>query len=231
MKGASGKLNRVDQVIAGLKDLQILLGTWRGITQKNFDGSKKLDETNWVWDLTTDPEQPVLALSSEASPYYRSARLTFYPEMDLYQLKLTDSEGQEFLMDGEFLEQIATEPGEDDKPQKTYKLAFTQSGDQMGRRFVFNQQNNNRYLLEVYDRRAGNDQFFRVDTVSTQREGTSMALIDEGYGEKTCIISGGLGTISVSYQGNTYYVCCTGCKAAFDEDPERWIARFKENSN
>ncbi|MCA8990022.1 MAG: YHS domain-containing protein, partial [Planctomycetaceae bacterium] len=116
-------------------------------------------------------------------------------------------------------------------PQKTYKLAFTQSGDEMGRRFVFNQQNNNRYLLEVYDRRAGNDQFFRVDTVSTQREGTSMALIDEGYGEKTCIISGGLGTISVSYQGNTYYVCCTGCKAAFDEDPERWIARFKENSN
>ncbi|MEZ5952658.1 MAG: YHS domain-containing protein, partial [Planctomycetaceae bacterium] len=66
------------------------------------------------------------------------------------------------------------------------------------------------------------------DTVSTQREGTSLALIDEGYGEKTCIISGGLGTMTVSHKGQTYYVCCTGCKAAFEDDPERWIARAEE---
>ncbi|MBR9804101.1 YHS domain-containing protein [bacterium] len=52
--------------------------------------------------------------------------------------------------------------------------------------------------------------------------------MDEGYGEKTCIISGGLGTITVSHNGQTYYVCCTGCKAAFEDDPERWIARAEE---
>lgn len=49
---------------------------------------------------------------------------------------------------------------------------------------------------------------------------------DEDYGEKECIISGGLGTIQVSYQGKSYWVCCTGCKAAFEEDPESWIAEY-----
>ena len=54
------------------------------------------------------------------------------------------------------------------------------------------------------------------------------ALSDTDYGEKTCIISQGLGTIAVSYQGKTYWVCCSGCKAAFEDDPQRWIARAAE---
>ncbi|HCS53753.1 TRASH domain-containing protein [Rubinisphaera sp.] len=222
---------RADVVIAALKDLQILLGTWRGITQKNFDGSKALDETNWVWDFKTNPKQPALVMSSEASPYYRLASMTYLPESEQYQLQLTGDEGQTSTLIGEFTSEIKDEPGDDDKPQRTYKLEFTEKEpEDKTKRLVFNQQNNNRYLLEVYEQRGGNDRFFRVDTVSTQREGTSMALIDEGYGERTCIISGGLGTITVSYQGKSYYVCCTGCKAAFEEEPERWIARFEEQS-
>ena len=29
------------------------------------------------------------------------------------------------------------------------------------------------------------------------------------------------------YKGKTYYVCCSGCKAAFEDEPERWIARLE----
>ncbi|MBV9126060.1 MAG: YHS domain-containing protein [Planctomycetes bacterium] len=36
-----------------------------------------------------------------------------------------------------------------------------------------------------------------------------------------CIVTGGLGTIPVSYKGITYYVCCTGCKQAFEDNPEK----------
>lgn len=64
-------------------------------------------------------------------------------------------------------------------------------------------------------------------TVNTQREGTSFALSDTDYGEKTCIISQGLGTISVSHNGKSYWVCCTGCKAAFEDEPEKWIAKWE----
>ena len=41
------------------------------------------------------------------------------------------------------------------------------------------------------------------------------------------MISGGLGTSQVSYNGKSYWVCCSGCKAAFDEEPARWVAEFE----
>ena len=93
---------------------------------------------------------------------------------------------------------------------------------------VLHQQDNNRYLLEVFDERG--DELVKYDTVGNQREGTSFALSDTSYGEKTCVVSQGLGTMPVSHNGRTYYVCCTGCRAAFEEEPERWIAKLAERS-
>jgi len=217
--------DRNDAIIDKLDDLQILLGTWRGITQK----TKNIDETNWVWDFQTEPKQPALLMESNANPYLNHARLTYLPESSEYQLTLAGDDETRVLT-GQFSEEIRSEIGDNDQPQKTYKLELTDPAEEdRGIRLVFNQQNNNRYLLEVYEQRRPGDRFFRIDTVSTQRQGTSMALIDEGYGEKTCIISGGLGTIQVSYQGKGYYVCCSGCKAAFEDDPERWIARANQD--
>jgi hypothetical protein len=42
-----------------------------------------------------------------------------------------------------------------------------------------------------------------------------------------CVVSGGLGTMPVSYKGETFYVCCSGCKDAFVENPEKFIKEFK----
>ena len=38
---------------------------------------------------------------------------------------------------------------------------------------------------------------------------------------------GGAGTMTVSYNGQTYYVCCTGCRDAFLAEPEKFIAKAK----
>lgn len=35
--------------------------------------------------------------------------------------------------------------------------------------------------------------------------------------EKTC-------TITSEYNGKTYYFCAAGCKKAFDEEPEKYLA-------
>ena len=116
--------------------------------------------------------------------------------------------------------------GDDRKVHRRFKLQLTEVGDgKDGLQLVFNQQDNNRYLLEI-ERKRGN-RFTRVDTVGTQREGSSFALNDSDYKERTCVISGGLGTSQVSYNGKSYWVCCSGCKAAFDEDPARWVAEFE----
>ncbi len=40
-------------------------------------------------------------------------------------------------------------------------------------------------------------------------------------------MTGGAGTIRVSYKGKSYYVCCTGCRDAFNDDPEGILADYR----
>ena len=166
-------------------------------------------------------------MASDKSPYLRSARLTYVPEDGKYQLQIVDAEGVQRLLAGEFLVAVQDVAGDGKQLQRTYKLQFTQSDQGQAPDFwqvVFNQQENDRYLLQLLKKRRKDAKFALYDTVATQREGTSFALSDTDYGEKECIISQGLGTTQVSYEGKTYWVCCSGCAAAFNDDPELWIA-------
>jgi hypothetical protein len=222
---------KAGSVMQALRPLQTLVGSWRGITHKEIGGAKAVEEPEWVWDLRTDREQPALAMRSDTSPYFASARLTYMLDEQKYRLITLDREGTQRVYSGTFTRPVDDVPGDDDRLQRTFALEFLQIEPAARKRLakvVFHQQDNNRYLLEVYDQRG--EQFARYDTVGNQRQGTSFALSDTGYGEKTCIVSQGLGTIAISHAGRTYYVCCTGCKAAFEEEPERWIEKLAQRS-
>lgn len=211
-----------------MKPLQVMLGDWHGTTQKEFGDFKALDKPHWVWDFLTDKNQPALVMTSAESPYFRSARLTFLSDQDVYRLETVDAGGNSRTFEGTFSQPVEEFQGDDRRMHRRYKLQLTQTDAGSPRdawQVVFNQQDNNRYLVELSKRRSSG--FLRFDTIATQRDGTSFAKSDQGYGERECIISGGLGTIQVSYQGRTYYVCCTGCKAAFEEDPSSWIAEYE----
>lgn len=215
---------RVESARAALKPLQILIGNWNGTSRKAI-----LDQPNWVWDLKTDPKQPAIRIKSEKGQYVRDGRLTFSPASQEYEFTATDGDGKQRIFRGTFSQEVQDVPGDDKKLQRTYKLELTEpkadaDGEQW--RIVINQQENNRYIMEL-DRKRGSSPFLRVDTINTQREGTSFALSDTDYGDKTCVVSQGLGTTSVSYKGKSYWVCCSGCKAAFEDDPERWVAKFE----
>ena len=219
---------QIQAIIAQLKPLQVLLGQWRGTTRREYENFKAVDTHEWVWDLRTRPDRPALTIKSDKSPYLKSGSLSWDPALDTFTLATADASGVTRQFTGEFSEPVHEIVGSDDKLHRVFRLEFTEtesqsSGDERWQ-LAFAQQENNRYLLEVSKRR-GSAQFTRFDTVSTQREGTSFAVSDSGYAEKTCIISEGLGTTELTYKGRSYWVCCTGCKAAFEEDPEKWIAR------
>jgi YHS domain len=46
-----------------------------------------------------------------------------------------------------------------------------------------------------------------------------------------CIVTGGLGTSTVMYKGQTFYVCCSGCRDAFNENPEKFIKEWEAKKN
>lgn len=216
---------QLDDVKKALKPIQVVLGPWHAI----IDKTKTYEDLQWVWDWKSDRAQPALAMATkEEGAYFKTARLTYLVEDEKFQMTLTDKDGKQRVLQGVFTAEPADKPGEDKKqtPQRTYKLQLTETGDAKDRwQIVMNQQDNNRYLFELSQLRGS--RFVRFDTMASQREGTSFALDDSDFKEKTCVISQGLGTIQVSHKGKSYWVCCSGCKAAFEEDPDKWIAKFE----
>ena len=42
-----------------------------------------------------------------------------------------------------------------------------------------------------------------------------------------CVVTGGTGTIPVTHQGKTYYVCCSGCRDLFNDRPDEVLAEYR----
>lgn len=219
---AAGTASR-DAIITALQPVQTILGKWRGTTRREVGDFKGLDEPEWVWDLRTDRERPALVVSSADAQYIRDGRLTWNQASQQFRFTAETPEGRERVFEGTYSEPPEEFQEAGTAVQRKFKLQLDEvGGDEKDRwQVVIAQQNNDRYLLELSRSRGGN--FVRFDTVGHQRLGTSFAQSDTEYGERKCIISGGLGTIQVSYQGKSYWVCCTGCQAAFNEDPEGWL--------
>jgi len=103
---------------------------------------------------------------------------------------------------------------------KVLTLERTDSLKDETHRLVFTLLHANRYLY----REEGKKLFTRLYQVGATKEGVAFAT---GDGKPECIVSGGLGTMKVSYMGETYYVCCTGCRDAFNDDPEKYVKEYK----
>src|SRR5207253_1165382 len=100
----------------------------------------------------------------------------------------------------------------DEASKETQRLTLTLLH---GSRFLY------RYEVKPQDRSF----FRRIYMVGATKEGVVFA--GPGNTNPECVVSGGLGTIRVSYKGETYYVCCTGCRDAFKEEPEKYIKEFQ----
>ena len=86
--------------------------------------------------------------------------------------------------------------------------------------------NENRVTLLLEKRPEQQSFYTRVAEIGYQRNGTRLAVA--GNSGPECVVTGGLGTISVTYKGKTYYVCCTGCRDAFQDDPEGILADYQK---
>jgi hypothetical protein len=212
---------RAQRVLEKLQPLQVVIGKWRGTTFKKVGQFNSVEEVQWVWDHLTDETQPALVMATKTSPYLQQGRLTYLVDEEKFQFTAVDKQGSELTYVGEFTVPPQDVVGGNKTVQRSFKLELKSASPQQQHKLVklvFNQQENDRYLLELYDKRDK-----RYDTVANQREETSFA-VSEDYGENECPVSRGLGTISIPYRGKTYWVCCTGCEVAFKEDPPKYIA-------
>jgi len=205
-----------------------LVGEWHGITTKAIGGAKAAESPVWQWDLLSDPDQPALVLDSSSSPYLREGRLIWDLAGGRYKLIVIDVDGFEQRYEASADGRSASGESTSSEP---IELVFMQiDPSSPDEKLVLRSANEDEYVIDVYRNRGGNV-LKLYDSVLMKREGGSRtSLIGNTESHDTCIISGGRGRIPVTHEGATFSVCCPGCQAAFEKEPQRWIARYHARS-
>jgi YHS domain-containing protein len=184
------------------------IGKWNGVGQPrrgSVQGAWQ-EKAEWIWDFTG--RDVAVRIDVTDGQLAKTLRLTFDPATKQYVGILSRPEGADETYRGKF--------------QKDGQLILTaDAGDEI-KQITITLLNEKRTLILFEKRQATAASFNRVAEVGYTRDGARLATSASSGPE--CIVTGGTGTMEVKYKGETYYVCCTGCKQAFQDDPEGVIA-------
>jgi hypothetical protein len=197
-----------------LRPFNDLIGTWRGTGTPEGTREEKqrgfwTEAITWSWQFKGDDAW--LTATIDKGKYFTKAELRYLPDKGEYELKLTDKDKNSRALVGKLDDGRLTLTREDDKAKETEQL-------------VVNLLHSNRYLYTYSVKPEGKTLFAKRYQVGCTKEGEDFAA---GDGKPECIVSGGLGKIAVTYKGQTYYVCCSGCAEAFKDEPEKYIKEYE----
>ncbi|MFH5806230.1 hypothetical protein [Alienimonas sp. DA493] len=195
---------------AALAPLNPLVGRWRGVGQVRR-GSREgawRETAEWVWDFSR-PERPAVRFEVEEGKEVLRLLVRPAPKGTGFVATLTPPGGDASTLSAASLGDAVT---------------FEPTGEGSDR-LTFKRLNDKRFTLLIERRSSPTGRFRRVAEVGYTRAGERLAASSLGGPE--CVVTGGLGTIEVRHAGKTYYVCCTGCVAAFEADPEGVLAEYR----
>lgn len=211
--GAADEVNEQadQQVRQALERLNPLIGEWRGTGQERRGSNRGAWRQSGAFRWDFSGKTPAIAYLVEDGKLVQSGRMT-WTESDRYELQVTTTDNGTRVYRGDW---------------DGAKLILLSAPDAEGvsYRLTLNALNDKRSLVLHEKTGAGGKSFFRVAEVGYTRAGTRLAL--PGGGRRECVVTGGTAETAVQYKGETYYVCCTGCRQAFEDDPEGIIEDFK----
>ena len=200
-----------------LQPFNVLVGSWRGSgvpegTKEEREAGAWNETAEWLWQFKD--QDAWLAVTFAKGKYFTKGELRYTPEKDQvrFTLKLTTPDKSAATFVGSLVEK-----------DKVQVLALDRTDGPSGeeQRLVFSLLHHNRHLYRFETRPASTTvAFTKKWQVGATKEGVPFADVPK---DPECIVSGGVGTIKVTYKGKDYWVCCTGCRDAFKEDPEKFI--------
>ena len=192
-----------------LQSLNTVVGGWRGVGQprRGSNAGAWSEKAEFSWDFSG--KQAAIKYVVDKGKLATEGAVTYDPAHKQYQMTLKAPDGSTETLTGSW-----------DKNQ----LVLTSGGPAAQQRVTVTLLNEKRTLVLFEERGSAEGNFNRVAEVGYTRAGTRLAL--PGGGQPECVVTGGAASIPVSYKGKTYYVCCTGCKQAFDDDPEGILAEY-----
>ena len=197
-----------------LKELQEFIGGWKG--NGGPDKPRPVrdpvwnENINWSWRFKGDDAW--MALNIKDGKLFKSGELRYLPEKKLYRLTATDKSDKKLVFEGKIESNVLKLERLNPDTKATEQITMNTAAE--GDRFIYHFAHKNKGTT-----------IWRKDyLIACTREGVSLGKVNK---KNECVVSGGLGTIAISYKGETYYVCCSGCAEAFKENPEKYINEFK----
>ena len=195
-----------------LRPFAPLVGSWKGTGQvrRGSNQGAWTETADWAWKLA--PDSARLEVTVGKGKFLRSATLApdpAHPGAFVLDAALVDGSQREF--------RGAAGDGPSARP-----VAFLAEGTGPGvRRITLATPNDARSVLTFEAVPAPGASPSRLGEVGSTRAGAAFAAGEAG---PKCIVTGGRGTMQVTHAGKTYYVCCSGCRDLFRDDPAAVLA-------
>ena len=204
-----------------LAQLQQIVGQWRGVglPQRGSTKGSWVEEASWAWKFNKNSAGeagPELVAELPKAKYFRRLQLRVGDEAEQFVLIASPAGGGSTVKYSGRLE--VPQPGESKQLVLITEDPRENLPERLSFRFVAE---GSRLALLMEKRGAIAGQFARLAEVGYTRQGSGFG---EGAAGRECVVTGGLGTIAVMHNGQTYYVCCTGCRDYFNEQPEKVLA-------
>lgn len=197
-----------------LQAVQDLIGSWKATGTPEGTREEKqrgfwVETMTWEWQFKGNDAW--LKVAIDKGKHFTQGELRYLPEKDRFQLALQTVSKETVRFEGTLKDSVLTLDRLDEKKPEVQRL-------------VFSLLHANRFLYRYEVRPPDRSLFTRLYNVGATKEGVPFAA---GDARPECVVSGGLGTMAVIYKGQTYYVCCGGCRTAFNEDPEFYIKEYE----
>lgn len=195
-------------VKAALGKIGEFIGEWKANGKAKIAGK----DVNWketvAFGWKFKDGKSWIAVEIKDGKFFTGGDVKYNQEKKLYKLTLTDSAKKELVFDGTLAKGNLVFTRKDAETSDVTKLTFYTLAD--GARMV----------VKAETQAKGKGLFNEQFQLAGNKEGESFA----GGGSKKpeCVVTGGAGTIQVSYLGKTYYVCCSGCKEEFEANPKKY---------
>jgi hypothetical protein len=207
-----------EEKLEALKALNDYVGDWNGTggPPRARAGSKDFwtETVSWAWRFKGDDVW--LHMHVKDGKYYKGGDMRYLPDKKKYELTMTDVKDKKEVYQGEIKDEVFTLERVDPDTKDTYRLTMNLAGDGV------------RLIYRSAKKPAGRTLYTQQYEVACNKVGESLGAKER---KNLCIVTGGLGTSTVTYNGKTYYVCCSGCRDAFNENPEKFIKEYEAKKN
>jgi YHS domain-containing protein len=201
----------IEAVKKALQEVGDFPGEWNGNGDTKISGKKGLwkESISWGWKFAKDGAN-TLKMDVKDGQFLKSGELTYLPEKKLYQFTVTDVAKKESVYTGKIEKgQLVLDRKESSGDVQRLKFYTLSDGARM--------------MILAETQSKGKGLFSKQYQVSASNAAESFA----GGGKKPeCIVTGGAASIAVSFEGKTYYVCCSGCRDEFNAAPKKYVDEF-----